>query len=156
MSVIEARLRELGLVLPDPAAPIANYIPFSVQGRTVYVSGQVSRKAGLLWPLGQLGSTVRLAEGVEAAQLCFLAILAHARTAAGGNLDRISRVLRLTGYVNSAPGFGDQPAVINGASDCAVAVFGDKGRHARSAVGVAALPGGVAVEVEAILELAEG
>lgn len=152
---IEARLRELGLTLPDPAAPIANYVPFTVQGRTVYVSGQVSRKDGLLWPLGQLGSTVKMADGVEAAQLCFLAVLAHAKTAAGGDLDRIARVLRLTGYVNSAPGFGDQPAVVNGASDCAVAVFGDRGRHARSAVGVAALPGGVAVEVEAILELAE-
>jgi enamine deaminase RidA (YjgF/YER057c/UK114 family) len=152
---IEARLRELGLALPDPAAPVANYIPFTVQGRTIYVSGQVSRKDGLLWPLGQLGSTVKMAEGVEAARLCFLSILAQAKTAAGGDLDRISRVLRLTGYVNSAPGFGDQPAVINGASDCAVAVFGDRGRHARSAVGVAALPGGVAVEVEAILELAE-
>lgn len=154
MSAIELRLRELGLTLPDPAAPVANYIPFTVQGRTIYVSGQVSRKDGLLWPLGQLGSTVRMAEGVEAAQLCFLAILAHAKVAAGGDLDRVSRVLRITGYVNSAPGFGDQPAVINGASDCAVAVFGERGRHARSAVGVAALPGGVAVEVEAILELA--
>lgn len=152
---IEARLRELGLALPDPAAPIANYVPFTVQGRTIYVSGQVSRKDGLLWPLGQLGSTVKMADGVEAARLCFLSILAHAKVAAGGDLGRISRVLRLTGYVNSAPGFGDQPAVINGASDCAVAVFGDRGRHARSAVGVAALPGGVAVEVEAILELAE-
>lgn len=154
MSQIEARLAELGLVLPDPAAPVANYVPFTIQGRTVYISGQVSRKGGLLWPLGQLGSTVTMADAVEAAQLCFLAILAHAKTAAGGDLDRVSRVLRITGYVNSAPGFGDQPAVINGASNCAVDVFGDKGRHARSAVGVAALPGGVAVEVEAILELA--
>lgn len=155
MSMIEARLRELGLALPDPAAPVANYIPFTVQGRTIYVSGQVSRKDGMLWPLGQLGSTVRMEEGIEAARLCFLAILAHAKVAAGGDLDQVARVLRITGYVNSAANFGDQPAVINGASDCAVAVFGERGRHARSAVGVAALPGGVAVEVEAILELAE-
>ncbi|WP_424811268.1 RidA family protein [Roseococcus sp. YIM B11640] len=154
MSKIADRLAQLGLTLPDPTAPIANYVPFTVIGKTVYVSGQVPRVNGALWPIGQLGGGVSLEDGKEAAKLCMLAIIAHAKTAAGGDLDKIARVLRVTGYVNSAPGFGDQPAVINGASDCAVDVFGEAGRHARSAVGVAALPGNVAVEVEAILELA--
>ena len=154
MSRIEARLAELGLTLPDPSAPVANYIPFTVAGRILYVSGQIPRKDGKIWPVGHLGQGVSVDLAKEAAGLCFLSILAHAKTAAGGDLDRITRVLRLTGYVASAPGFADQPQVINGASDMAVAVFGEAGRHARSAVGVAALPGGAAVEVEAILELA--
>lgn len=150
----EARLAELGLTLPPAAAPVANYIPFTISGKTLYISGQVPRRDGKLWPIGQVGAEVSVEEAKAAAENCFLAILAHARTAAGGDLGGIKRVLRITGYVNSAPGFGDQPQVINGASDCAVAVFGEAGRHARSAVGVSALPGNVAVEVEAILELA--
>ena len=153
MSKIEARLAELGLTLPEAGAPIANYVPFTVQGKTIYVSGQVPRKAGAIHPVGQVGAAVSVEDAKAAAAQCFLSIIAHAKAAAGGNLDNIARVLRVTGYVNSAPGFGDQPTVINGASDCAVAVFGEAGRHARSAVGVAALPGGAAVEVEAILEL---
>lgn len=153
MSKIEARLEELGLTLPEAGAPIANYVPFTISGKTLYISGQVPRKAGAIFPVGQLGAGVSMEEAKAAAAQCFLSIIAHAKVAVGGDLDKIARVLRVTGYVNSAPGFGDQPAVINGASDCAVAVFGDAGRHARSAVGVAALPGGAAVEVEAILEL---
>lgn len=154
MSSIEERLGALGLTLPEPASPVANYIPFTVSGRMLFISGQVPRREGKIWPVGQLGAGVSLEDGQAGAANCFLQILAHARNAAGGDLSRITRVLRLTGYVNSAPGFGDQPAVINGASDLAVAVLGEAGRHARSAVGVAALPGGAAVEVEAILELA--
>lgn len=152
MSEAEARLRALGLTLPDPAAPVANYIPFTRSGNTVFISGQVPRVDGKLWPVGQLGGGVSLEDGKKAAEICMLALLAHAKAAAGGDLDRV-RLLKLVGFVNSAPGFGDQPQVVNGASDCAVAVLGDRGRHARSAVGVAALPGGVAVEVEAVLEL---
>lgn len=153
MSKIEARLTELGLTLPEATAPIANYVPFTISGTTVYVSGQVPRKDGKISPVGQVGDAVSVQEAQAAAKNCMLSIFAHAKAAAGGDLDRIARVLRVTGYVNSAPGFGDQPAVINGASDLAVEVFGDAGRHARSAVGVAALPGGASVEVEAILEL---
>ena len=153
MSKIEARLTELGLTLPEAGAPIANYVPFTISGKTLYVSGQVPRKAGAIFPVGQVGAGVSVEDAKAAAAQCFLSIIAHAKVAVGGDLDKIARVLRVTGYVNSAPGFGDQPSVINGASDCAVAVFGDAGRHARSAVGVAALPGGAAVEVEAILEL---
>jgi enamine deaminase RidA (YjgF/YER057c/UK114 family) len=154
MSRIESRLAELGLVLPEPTVPVANYIPFTISGRTLYVSGQIPRKGGAIWPVGRCGENVTVEEAQAAARLCFLSILGHAKIAAGGDLDRIARVLRITGYVASAPGFGDQPQVINGASDCAVELFGDAGRHARSAIGVAMLPGGAAVEVEAILELA--
>lgn len=154
MSRTEARLAELGLTLPDPSVPVANYIPYTASGTTLYVSGQIPRKGGAIWPVGRCGDNVSVEDATEAARLCFLSILAHAKHAAGGDLDRVARVLRITGYVASAPGFRDQPRVINGASDCAVDVFGDAGRHARSAVGVAELPGGAAVEVEAILELA--
>jgi len=149
----EARLAELGLTLPTAAAPVANYIPFTISGKTLYISGQVPRRDGKLWPVGQVGADVSVEEAKAAAENCFLAILAHAQAAAGGNLSGIARVLRITGYVNSAPGFGDQPKVVNGASDFLVAVFGDKGRHARSAVG-ASLPFGVAVEIEGIFEVA--
>lgn len=153
MSKIEARLAELGLTLPEASAPIANYVPFTVSGKIVYVSGQVPRKDGKIFPTGQVGDTVSVEDAKKAAQNCMLSVIAHAKVAAGGDLDRIARVLRVTGYVNSAAGFGDQPSVINGASDCAVEVFGEAGRHARSAVGVSSLPAGAAVEVEAILEL---
>lgn len=154
MSNVEARLAALGLALPEPAAPVANYVGFTVSGKTIYVSGQVPWKDGKIHPVGQVGAEISVEEAKQAAALCFLYVLAQARAAAGGNLDRVARVLRITGYVNSAPGFGGQPAVVNGASDLAVAAFGEAGRHARSAVGVNALPGGAAVEVEAILELA--
>jgi len=153
MSKIEARLAELGLTLPEAGAPIANYVPFTVSGKIIYVSGQVPRKDGKIHPVGHLGANISIEDAKKAAEQCFLSILAHAKVAAGGDLDRIARVLRVTGYVNSTPDFGDQPSVINGASDCAVAIFGDAGRHARSAIGVGSLPGGAAVEVEAILEL---
>jgi enamine deaminase RidA (YjgF/YER057c/UK114 family) len=154
MSRIEARLAQLGLTLPEAPAPVANYVPFTISGKTVYVSGQVPRKDGKVFPTGQVGGSVSVEDAKAAARACMLSIIAHAKNAAGGDLDRIARVLRVTGYVNSAPGFGDQPLVINGASDCAVDVFGEAGRHARSAIGVSALPSGAAVEVEAILELA--
>jgi enamine deaminase RidA (YjgF/YER057c/UK114 family) len=153
MSKIEARLAELGLTLPEASAPIANYVPFTISGKIVYISGQVGRKDGKIFPTGRVGEEVSMEEAKKAAQNCMLSIIAHAKVAAGGNLDNIARVLRVTGYVHSASGFGDQPAVINGASDCAVAVFGEAGRHARSAIGVSSLPAGAAVEVEAILEL---
>lgn len=153
MSAIEKRLAELGASLPDAPAPAANYVPFVVSGKTVYVSGQISADAN--GPIrGRLGENVDVTAGAAAAWTCALALLAQARKAAGGDLDRIARIVKLTGFVNSAPGFTDQPKVVNGCSDFLVEVFGDKGRHARSAVGVAALPLGVAVEIEAIFELA--
>jgi len=152
-SAIDARLAELGLELPDAPAPAANYVPFVQSGGTVYVSGQISRGAdGLI--LGKLGAGLDLAAGVAAAETCALALIAQLGAACGGNLDRVARVVKLTGFVNSAPDFTDQPQVVNGASDLMVAVFGDKGRHARAAVGVASLPLGVAVEIDGIFELA--
>lgn len=153
MSAIDSRLKELGVVLPDAPAPAANYVPFVVSGKTLYVSGQISSDAN--GPIrGKLGADLDVAAGAAAAKTCAIALMAQARKAAGGDLDRIARVVKLVGFVNSTPDFGDQPKVVNGASDFFVEVFGDKGRHARSAVSAAALPFGVAVEIEAIFELA--
>ncbi|HTZ35670.1 MAG TPA: RidA family protein [Stellaceae bacterium] len=151
---IDARLRELGLELPQATAPIANYVPFTRSGNVVVVSGQVSVRNGKPEFVGKLGREIAVAEGREAARLCALNILAHLRTACGGDLDQVKRVLRLGGFVNCTPEFTEMPQVVNGASDLMVEVFGDAGRHARAAVGVASLPLGVAVEVEAMFELA--
>lgn len=152
-SAIEARLAELGETLPDAPAPAANYVPFVISGKTLFVSGQISQDAG--GPIrGKLGQDLDAAAGAAAARTCALALIAQAKKATGGDLGRIARVVKLTAFVNSAPDFTDQPKVANGASDFLVAVFGDKGRHARSAVGAPALPLGVAVEIEAIFELA--
>jgi enamine deaminase RidA (YjgF/YER057c/UK114 family) len=149
---IEARLAELGETLPAAPAPAANYVPWVRTGDLVFVSGQVSQNAqGLV--KGMLGADMNVAAGAEAAKLCALALIAQVKAACGGDLDRVRRVVKLTGFVNSAPGFVDQPRVINGASDFLVAVFGEAGRHSRSAVG-AALPFGCAVEIEAIFEVA--
>ncbi len=153
MSAIETRLAELGVTLPDAPAPAANYVPFVVSGKSVYVSGQVSAgPEGLI--TGKLGADLDVAAGAAAARACALSLIAQAKKAAGGDLDRIARVVKLVGFVNSTADFGDQPKVINGASDFFVEVFGDKGRHARSAVSAASLPFGVAVEIEAVFELA--
>ena len=149
---IEAHLKAKGIELPNASAPAANYVPFTKTGNLVYVSGQVSQWNGERKFIGKLGAEFGVPEGQQAARLCALNLVAHARAAAGGDLDRL-RVLRLTGYVNSAPDFTNQPQVVNGASDVMVEIFGDAGRHARSAVGVASLPGGVAVEVEGIFEI---
>jgi enamine deaminase RidA (YjgF/YER057c/UK114 family) len=152
---IDAHLRQKGIELPNASAPAANYVPFVKVGNLVYVSGQVSQWNGERKFLGKLGAEFGVPEGQQAARLCALNLVAHARVAAGGDLDRL-RVVRLTGYVNSTPDFVNQPQVVNGASDAMVEVFGDAGRHARSAVGVASLPGGVAVEVEGIFEITGG
>lgn len=146
---IETRLAELGIVLPEPAAPVAAYVPVVIAGGLAHVSGQVSFVDGTLRK-GRLGADVALEEGIEAAQGCGLMILAQL-TAALGSLDRVERVVKLGAFVNSTPDFTDQPKVANGASELMVAVFGEAGKHARSAVGVPSLPLGVAVEVDAIV-----
>ena len=146
---VEAKLAELGLTLPTPAAPVAAYVPVVVAGGLAHVSGQVSMKDGHLIK-GRLGEDVSLEDGIAAAQACGLMILAQLK-AALGSFDRVERVVKLGGFVNSAGTFTDQPKVINGASELMVAVFGESGKHARSAVGVPALPLGVAVEVDAIV-----
>ncbi len=153
MSKAEEKLAALGLELPVAAAPVANYVGFTVSGKTVYISGQLPFKGGKLLVTGRLGAGVTIEDGYAAGRQCGLNILAHLKAACGGDLDRVSRVLRLGGFVNSTPEFTDAPKCVNGASDLMVAVFGDAGRHARAAVGVASLPAGAAVEVDAIVEL---
>lgn len=152
MSTIENRLKELGVELPDAPAPAANYVPFVQTGNTVYVSGQISNDAGGLI-LGKLGESMSTEEGAAAAKTCAINLLAQVRAACGGDLDRLQRVVKLTGFVNSTQDFTEQPKVINGASDFLVEALGDKGRHARSAVSAAALPLGVAVEIEGIFQI---
>lgn len=146
---IEARLRELGIVLPEAAAPVASYVPVVVQGGFAYVSGQVSIVDGERIN-GRLGEDMTLEGGIRAARGCGLMILAQLK-AALGSLDRVERIVKLGGFVNSTPDFFDQPKVINGASDLMLEVFGDAGKHARAAVGVPSLPLGVAVEVDAVV-----
>jgi enamine deaminase RidA (YjgF/YER057c/UK114 family) len=149
---IEARLAELGVTLPDAPAPAANYVPFVVVGTIVHVSGQISQNAnGLI--KGRLGDDMSIEQGAEAAKSCAISLLAQVKKACGGDLSRLVRAIKLTGFVNSTPEFTDQPKVINGASDFLVAALGDAGRHARSAVSAAALPLGVAVEIEGIFEI---
>lgn len=152
---IDAILKEKGIELPDASAPVANYVPFVRIGGLVHVSGQIPQWNGERRFIGHLGEQLDVPEGQKAARLCALNLVAHARVAAGGDLDRV-RVVRLTGYVSSTPAFTAHPQVVNGASDAMVEIFGEAGRHARSAVGVASLPGGVAVEVEGIFEIAGG
>lgn len=152
--MVEDRLREMGLSLPEAAAPLAAYVPFVRAGEFLYVSGQISRAPDGSVVRGVLGDDVEIEQGAEAARNCALALLAQAGAACGGDWDRLLRVVKLTGFVASAPSFFDQPKVINGASELMVAVLGaDRGSHARSAVGVAALPLGAAVEVEGIFLL---
>ncbi|MEA5159664.1 RidA family protein [Cereibacter johrii] len=149
---IEARLAELGVTLPDAPVPAANYVPFVRTGALVHVSGQISQGPdGLI--RGKLGADMEVAAGAAAAQACAISLLAQLRRACDGDLDRLVRVVKLVGFVNSTPDFTDQPKVINGASDFLVEVLGEAGRHARSAVSAASLPFGVAVEIEAIFEI---
>ncbi|PXW68578.1 enamine deaminase RidA (YjgF/YER057c/UK114 family) [Loktanella sp. PT4BL] len=152
MSVIESKLAELGVTLPDAPAPAANYVPYVVAGDIVYVSGQISANADRMIK-GKLGADMEAEAGADAARTCAISLLAQLKAACGGDIDRLVRVVKLTGFVNSTADFGDQPKVINGASDFLVAALGDKGRHARSAVSAASLPFGVAVEIEAIFQI---
>src|SRR5689334_1048930 len=149
---VEKKLADLGIVLPTPATPVANYVSFVRTGNFMVVSGQLCLDAdGKLVAKGQLGGAVSIEDGQKAARACALNLLAQIK-AALGDLDKISRVVRLGGFINSAAGFADGPKVMNGASDLMVAAFGDKGRHARTTIGVSALPLDAAVEVEAAVE----
>lgn len=151
---IETRLKELGLTLPEPAAPAFSYVPFTRTGNLVFVSGQVPVQDGKVAMTGKLGEAVSLEDGQKAARICALNLLAHVKSACGGDLSRLKKVLKLTVFIASAPAFSDQPKVANGASDLFVDLFGEAGKHSRSAVGMAALPLDVPVEVEGIFELA--
>lgn len=153
MGQIEQRLKKLGILLPAPNAPVANYVPYVRSGALLYISGQISNSPqGVV--KGKLGGTLTLDEGVAAARLCAINIIAQINAALEGELDRVTRIVKLGGFVNCVPEFEDQPKVVNGASDLMVAVFGDAGRHARAAVGAPSLPLGAAVEVDAVVEIA--
>ena len=151
--LIEVKLAELGITLPRPAPPIATYVPYVVTGDLVVISGQLPLLDGKLLVTGKLGGTVALEAGQQAAQRCFINLLAQLKAACGGDLDRVRKVVRLGGYIACTPDFTRHAEVMNGASDLALAVFGEIGRHARTTVGVPALPLDAAVEVEGMFEI---
>jgi enamine deaminase RidA (YjgF/YER057c/UK114 family) len=146
----ETRLKQLGLVLPEPAQPVGSYIPFRLHAQTLYLSGQGPREANGMLRVGVVGGSISVEQGYQDARLVGLGLLATMRQALG-SLDRVDFVVKLLGMVNAVPGFGQQPEVINGCSDLFAEVFGEAGRHARSAVGMGSLPRGISVEIEAIL-----
>lgn len=154
MGKIETRLADLGITLPVPAKPVANYVGWVKTGNLVFTAGQVTLADGKFHYQGKVGGEISVEDANKAARLCAINILAQLREACGGDLDRVVRIVKLVGFVNAVPAFTDHPKVINGASDLMVEVFGDAGKHARSAVGAGSLPLNVAVEVEAIAEIA--
>lgn len=154
MGEIDKRLAELGVTVPEPAAPVANYVGWVKTGNLVFTAGQVPLKDGKFLYQGKVGKDVTVEDAAEAAKLCAINIIAQVKVACGGDLDRVKRIVKLVGFVNGVPEFADQPKVINGASDFMVAVFGEKGKHARSAVGAGSLPLNLSVEIEAVVEVA--
>jgi enamine deaminase RidA (YjgF/YER057c/UK114 family) len=152
-SKIDQRLSELGITLPPPGSPAGSYVPFVIVGELVFMAGQVAREAGKMKYVGKVGRDVSIEDGQAAARLCAVNLLAQLKAACGGDLDRVERCVRLGGFVNSPPDFLEQPKVINGASDLIVEIFGERGQHARTAVGASALPLDSAVEVEAVFLL---
>jgi enamine deaminase RidA (YjgF/YER057c/UK114 family) len=153
MGQIDKRLAELGIILPEAAKPVANYVPWVRTGNLVFISGQGPIEGGKVLYPGTLGNHVSLEDGAKSARLCAINVLAQIKDAVGGDLDKVKRVVKLLGFVNATADFKDHPKVINGASDLMVEVFGDKGRHARSAVASPSLPMGISTEVEAIVEV---
>ncbi|MEZ2219687.1 RidA family protein [Rhizobium sp. RCC_161_2] len=153
-NAIDGRLKELGIVLPQAAAPAANYVPYVISGNLLYLSGQLPMENGKVGVTGHLGKDVDVAGGQRAAELCAINILAQAKAALDGDLSRIKRLIKLNGFVASVPEFVEQHLVINGASNLLANVLGEVGKHARAAVGMAALPLNAAVEIDAILEIA--
>lgn len=150
---IDTRLKELDITLPKAVAPVANYVPYVVSGNLVFISGQVTLGPNGLEYVGQVGKEFTVEQGQAAARLCALNVIAQLREACAGNLDRVKRCVKVTGFVNAVQGFAQHPEVVNGASDVFGQVFGDAGKHARAAVGAGSLPRNVAVEVEAIFEI---
>lgn len=151
---IDARLKGMGIDLPAPAKPVANYVPFVRTGNLVFISGQVTMSHGELRYVGKVGKEISVEDAKKAARLCGINILSNLNAALDGDLDKVVRCVKLVGFVNAIESFTQQPEVVNGCSDLMVEVFGDKGRHARSAVGSGSLPRNVAVEVEAVFEVA--
>ena len=153
MGKIDDRLAELGIELAEPAAPVANYVGYVVSGNLVFVSGQVTLENGEFKFIGKVGDDLSVEDGAAAARLCGINILAQVKDACGGDLDRVKRVIKLGGFVNAGPDFTQHPQVINGCSDLMVDVFGDRGKHARFALGAGSLPLNVAVEIDAVVEI---
>jgi enamine deaminase RidA (YjgF/YER057c/UK114 family) len=151
---IDARLKELDIVLPTPPAPVASYVPYVISGKHVFISGQVTMADGGLKYVGTVGREISLEDGQAAARLCAINLLAQLKAACGGDLDKVTRCVKLGVFVNAVPGYDKHPEVANGASNLMVEVFGDAGKHARAAVGAGSLPRNVAVEVEAVFEIA--
>jgi enamine deaminase RidA (YjgF/YER057c/UK114 family) len=150
---IDTRLKELGIELPTPPAPVASYVPYMTAGNLVFISGQVPMQDGTPQFIGKLGDSISLEDGKAAARLCAVNVLAQLKSAAGGDLDRVVACIRLGVFVNATPDYTQHPEVANGASDLIVSVFGEAGRHTRAAVGTGSLPRGVAVEVDAVFEI---
>ena len=153
MSLIEDKLKKLNIILPEPKAPVGAYVATKMVGKLLFISGQISIDENTKLITGKIGKDLNLDQGYNAAKRCGLSIIAHVKSACGGDLDKIKSCVKLTGYVNSTDDFKDQPKVINGASDLIASVFGNAGMHTRAAVSVNSLPLGVAVEVDAIFEL---
>ena len=153
MTNIDKRLKELNIILENPSSPAANYIPYSIVGNLVFISGQLPFKKGSIPITGIVGENVSIDNAIEMAELCALALISQLKEACNGNLDKVKKVVKLGGFVASSKDFTDQPKVINGASDLIASVFGDAGMHTRAAVSTNSLPLGVSVEVDAIFEL---
>ncbi len=153
MHLFDENIKNLGLNIPDLPKALANYVPFKIIGKTIYISGQAPVHNGELIYKGKVGSDISIEEGIEAAKLCVINIIAALKTGLEGDWDKLDSFVKLTGFVNCQDNFTDQPKIINGASDMLVEIFGDQGRHARVAVGSNALPLGIAIEIDAIVQL---
>ena len=153
MHLFDENIKNLGLNIPDLPKALANYVPYKLIGKTIYISGQAPVQNGELIYKGKVGSDISIEEGIEAAKLCVINIIAALKTGLEGDRDKLDSFVKLTGFVNCQDNFTDQPKIINGASDMLVKIFGDQGRHARVAVGSNALPLGIAVEIDAIAQL---
>ena len=153
MHLFDKNIKNLGLNIPDLPKALANYVPYKIISKTIYISGQAPVQNGELIYKGKVGSDISIEEGIEAAKLCVINIIAALKTGLEGDWDKLDSFVKLTGFVNCQDNFTDQPKIINGASDMLVKIFGDQGRHARVAVGSNALPLGIAVEIDAIVQL---
>ena len=153
MHLFEENIKNLGLNIPELPKALANYVPYKIVGKTMYISGQAPVKNGELIYKGKVGSDISVEDGIEAARLCVINIIAAVKTGLKGDWSKLDSFVKLTGYVNCQDTFTDQPKIINGASDMLVEIFGDQGRHSRVAVGSNALPLGIAVEIDAIVQL---
>jgi enamine deaminase RidA (YjgF/YER057c/UK114 family) len=153
MNKIDAKLKELGVELPNANPPAANYVPYTRVGNLVFVSGQTARWDGVMKIAGKVGADLTIEQGIEAAKICVMNVLCQAKNACGGDLQKIKQIVKLNVYVNATEDFKEHPKVANGASDFLIAVFGDSGRHGRAAIGCASLPGNSAVEIEGVFEI---